>query len=373
MQSYNYSLDVSRLGPRSGRLWQGIAAACQATWAACAAEGFEFNTRRAYSDWVRRYSVWLCLRPRPVAPQSPAEKIADFLRWLAAGQGSRNRPLSQVSLDQARYALLFLYQVVRREPVGDIGIIPVAKRPKTLPHVLSPAQVEAVLGAIKDGPFARYGLMARLLYFTGARICDVLNLRVQDLDWRNSEVVFRAGKGRKDRRVLLPCSVMPEIKEQLSYARRCFDEDRKAGIPVGLPRPVFHKSPRYGFAPAWYWVFPSPGHCLHPDHGHKVRWRIHEGSLQRAVAAAAESVGLAGVCTPHRFRHACATHLHERGVSIRHVQEQLGHESVETTQIYTHVELRDPRLRGAIEALAAPLAVRELRPAAVHGLPEVAA
>jgi integrase len=354
MKGYSYSLDMSRLGLRDGRCWQSIMAARDAVWAGCAAEGFELNTRKEYSAWARRFSVWLLLRPKPEKEQSPAEKIRDFLLWLANGQGDLRRPLSQVSLDQARHALLFLYQKIRRQDVGDIGLIPVAKRPKTLPHVMSPDQVRALLEALEDGPFARYRLMARLLYYTGARIVDVLNLRVQDIDWRNSEVVFRHGKGGKDRRVLLPCAVMPDLKAQLRYARTLFDSDQRDEVPVALPRPVYNKSKRYGFAPAWYWVFPAPGRCLHPDTRETVRWRITEKSLQRAMREAAEKIGLLGVATPHRLRHACATELLRSGVDIRQVQEMLGHESVETTQIYTHTDLRDPRMRAAVDRLALP-------------------
>lgn len=348
MQNYFYQVDVSRLGPKS---CAAIRNTTDAVWAACSAAGFELQTRKSYAAWARRFSAWLFLRPKPPAEQVPAEKIRDFLMWLANGQGM-NRPLSQVSLDQARHALLFLYQKVLRQEVGDIGLIPVAKRPKTIPHVLTPAQVSALIGAIQDGPFARYSLMAKLLYVTGARIKDVMGLRIQDLDWRNSEVIFRHGKGGKDRRALLPCWIMPELREQLRFARRRFDEDAKLQIPVALPRSLFNKSPRYGFSPVYYWVFPAPGYCEHPDIGHTVRWHITEKSLQRAVREASERVGLLGLATPHRLRHACATELLRTGVDIRTVQELLGHESVETTMVYTHTELRDPRLRAAVDRLA---------------------
>lgn len=347
MESYNYSLDTDRLTPKN---WADLDAVWNAVWAGCAAQGFELNTRKEYARWAKRFGLWLWLRPREVVLATPAEKIRGFLFWLADGQGI-NRPLSAVSLDQARHALLFLYQKVRLEPVGDIGLIPVAKRPKTLPHVMSPEQVERLLGALVDGPAAPYRLIAELLRVTSARICDVLNLRVQDIDWRNSELIFRRGKGGKDRRVPLPCALLPMLKTQLRYARALYDRDQAAGIPVALPPSVFNKSPRYGFAPLWFWVFPAPGHCQHPDHKHTVRWRIHEGSVQRAFRAAAAKTGLQGLATPHRLRHASATQLLDGGVPIRHVQELLGHESVETTMIYTHVEIRDPRMRSALDQL----------------------
>jgi len=354
MQDHHYKLDVARLGQRQ---WQAIREVRAATWAGCAAQGFELNTRKEYAGWARRFAVWLYLRPRPVAEQNPAEKIRDFLCWLAAGQGI-GRPLSQVSLDQARHALLFFYQKVRAMPVGDIGVIPVAKRPKTLPHVLTREQVNAVLAAIEDGPFARYRLMARLLFYTGGRIVDVMGLRVQDIDWRNSEVVFRHGKGGKDRRVLLPCAVMPDLKAQLRYARTLYDADVRADVPAALPTSLWNKCPRYGFAPCWYWVFPAPNRCMHPDHRHLCRWHVHPKSLQRAMREAAEKVGLLGLATPHRLRHACATQLLDGGASIRAVQELLGHESVETTMIYTHTDIRAPQVRAAVDRLAAPSAAQ---------------
>ena len=352
MQNCSYQVDPSRLGPKSVEAVRNTSAA---VWAACAAAGFELATRKGYAAWARRFSTWLLIRPAPASIQCPAQKIRDFLIWLANGQGV-NRPLSQVSLDQARHALLFLYQKVRSQDVGDIGLIPVAKRPKTLPHVLTPEQVHALIATLKDGPFARYSLMAKLLYATGGRIVDVLSLRVQDLDWRNSEVIFRHGKGGKDRRALLPCALMPEIREQLRYARSCYDADQRSKVPAALPISVHNKCSRYGFAPAWFWLFPAPGHCQHPDLGHTVRWHIHQKSLQRAVREAADKIGLLGVVTPHRLRHACATELLRTGVDIRSVQELLGHESVETTMIYTHTELRDPRLRSAVDCLSLPVA-----------------
>lgn len=348
MEPTQYRLDSSRLGRRS---WDSINAGYDATWFACQAEGFQLTTRRAYAQWVRRYSIWLLLRPRPANKQSNAEKIRDFLLWLAGGQGIK-RPLSSVSLDSARHALLFFYQKARLEEVGDIGIIPVAKRPKTLPHVMSPEQVRRLIAAIEDGPHAPYRLMAKLLYYTGGRIVDVLNLRIQDFDWRNSEVVFRCGKGKKDRRVLLPCSVMTELRAQFKRARLVYDLDQAARVPVALPTSVYNKCPRYGLAPGWFWVFPAPNRCEHPDHGHVCRWRIHEKSLQTAVRAAAEKVGLLGVAHPHRLRHAYATELLRLGVDIRAVQDLLGHDSVETTQIYTHATIRAPNVRAAVEMLA---------------------
>lgn len=329
-----------------------VAKVVRDTWQACRAEAFKIGTRRAYSDWARRFTLWLMYRGHTLGDVSPAEKIRGFLIFLANGQ-ERKRCLGGTSLKSARHGLLFFYAKVIREPVGDIGLIPVAKRPHLLPRTIAPEDVKRLLGALEAGPWANYPLMGQLLYATGGRICDVLRLRINAIDWRNSEVMFCDGKGAKDRRAGLPCALIPALRRQVEFARRINALDLEAGIPVKLPEAVFNKTPSYGLAPGWAYLFPAANRCRHPDHGYPVRWRLHEKSLQNAVRAAAKKVGLFGDVRPHMLRHCCATQLIEAGADVRAVQDQLGHESLETTQIYVHTSIRTPRMRAAIESITA--------------------
>lgn len=239
-----------------------ILAEAQRTWLALQVRRDAVDTRHAYSSWVRRFGCWLCLHGRLHASAEPALKIREFLIWLADGQGIKRR-LSAVSINQARHALLFYYQQVRRGPVGDIGRIPTATRPKLLPHVLSRAEVQRLLSSVESTPAAPYRMMVALLYHTGVRINDLLRLRIKDIYWTNSELL-----------------------------------------------------------------------------------------LQAAVRRAAQRAGLFGLVTPHKLRHAYASHLLAEGADIRAIQETLGHESLETTQIYTHTDIRSPQFRSAIERLS---------------------
>lgn len=332
-----------------------IETALAAITPAMRAEAMQYTSIKSYRDWARRYCTWLCTHaPEDIRPATPAEKIRAFLLYIAAG-GENGRPKSATSLDQARHALLFFYQKVRREPVGDIGLIPVAKRPTLLPDVRTPEEVAKVIAAVEDSPTIPYRLILRLLYYTGGRINDVLRLRLKDLDWRNSEVVFRSGKGRKDGRGVLPCTIMTELHAQATRAYHLWRLDRASGIPAELPDPVYNKSPRWGYSWGWYYLFPAPAPGLNPLQKIRNRWHVDPRYIQRAVRAAAQRVGLEGVLTPHKLRHVYATELLRDGVDVRTVQELLRHTDVKTTEIYTHTAIRSPGTMAAINRHATRL------------------
>ncbi len=306
------------------------------------------GTERSYCMWVRRYGLWLALAPAARLQPDATGRVTAFLQQLVTGPS----PRSGVTVKQALNALVYFYKSVRREPLGRLGEIPRPKVAVRLPHVLSRGQVRDLIGAVVDTEHYPFRLICRLLYHTGMRISDVLDLRVQDVDWEQAEIVLRAGKGDKDRIVPLPRSLMPELRAQTERVKLQWQRDQLERVPVALPPSVYNKCPRYGLAWPWYFVFAAPGRCRHPRLGHLVRWRLHDNTLQTAVREAAGRTGLLGVATPHRLRHAYATHLLESGVDIRAVQDILGHADVATTMIYTHPSTRGVHVRASVEALA---------------------
>lgn len=347
-----YQNPLDALGPKQR---EQVLDEARRTWLALQVRRDSVDTRHAYAMWVRRFGCWLSLHGRAHAASEPAIKIREFLVWLADGQGELRRRLSGVSINQARHALLFYYQHVRRVPVGDIGRIPVAARPKLLPQVLTRDEVWRLVAATESTPAAPYRLMVALLYHTGVRINDLLRLRIKDIDWPNSELHLRAGKGAKDRRVPLPSAVIDSLRRQVEIAKNAWAVDQRDGVPASLPDGVWNKARSYGFSVHWYFVFPSATRCMHPDFGHLCRHHLQPESLQAAVRRASKKAGLFGLVTPHKLRHAYASHLLAEGADIRAIQETLGHESLETTQIYAHTDIRSPQFRAAVARLSSPV------------------
>ena len=181
-------------------------------------------------------------------------------------------------------------------------------------------------------------LFAQLLYGTGMRITEGLQLRVKDIDFEQRTIVIRAGKGGKDRSVMLPLTLVPALRDQLARARVLWSTDGEAGRSgVSMPGALDRKYPRAGASWAWFWVFPQTDHSVDPRSGVVRRHHMYDQTFQRAFKRAVERVGVNKPATPHTLRHSFATHLLQAGYDIRTVQELLGHSDVSTTMIYTHV------------------------------------
>jgi len=96
------------------------------------------------------------------------------------------------------------------------------------------------------------------------------------------------------------------------------------------------KYPEYKFAWQWAWVFPAHWPCKNPRTGERVRYRMHEANVQRAIREARRKIGV--MVLPHELRHAYATHSLDRGVNLKALQEAMGHAQIETTIGYCHAD-----------------------------------
>jgi integron integrase len=226
-----------------------------------------------------------------------------------------------------------------------------AKRPTRLPVVLTRDETRAVLGQLTGVP----RLVALLLYGGGLRVLDALRLRIHDLDFARMELLVRHGKGGKDRRTVLAAAAKPALLAQLEAIRPTFARDRAGGVGASLPEALARKYPSAATTWGWQYVFPAARPGADPRDGVVKRHHLNPSVVQKAVAGAARRAGVVKHVTPHVFRHAFATHVLEDGYDIRTLQELLGHSSVETTMIYTHVLNKGGRgVRSPLDNLGGP-------------------
>jgi integron integrase len=284
------------------------------------------RTEETYVGWIRRF-IFFHDKRHPA--EMGGDEVGRFLTHLAV----KGR-VAASSQNQALAALLFLYKEVLRQDIGWLKDVVRAKRPRRLPVVMTREEVKQVLSHMHGTP----RLMALLLYGSGLRLMECLRLRVQDIDFETNQITVRSGKGGKDRVTVLPTVIKDALKQHLQKARRLHEQDIARGAGwVELPDAVGRKYPNAGREWAWQWVFPATRTYVAVENGQRRRHHLHETVLQRAVKDAVLRAGITKRISCHTFRHCYATHLLEDGYDIRTVQKLLGHKSVQTTMVYTHV------------------------------------
>jgi integron integrase len=296
------------------------------------ARHMSLRTEKTYIHWIRRYIKFHRFRhPREMG----GPEVEDFLTNLAV-----KNQVSASTQNQALAAILFLYRDVLEIDLPWLVDVIRAKRPQRLPVVLTREEVRQVLERLSG----TQRLVASMLYGSGMRLGECLQLRVKDLDLSRRELLIRDAKGQKDRITVLPDSLIPQLRSHLEYVKLGYDTDRNENHPgISLPFALRRKYPNAATSWAWYWVFPSPSFCLDAYSHELVRQHLHPQNIQRAVKLAVRATGITKPASTHTFRHCFATHLLEDGYDIRTVQELLGHSDVKTTMIYTHVLNRGGR------------------------------
>ena len=195
--------------------------------------------------------------------------------------------------------------------------------------------------------YTPYDLVLKLLYGCGLRLFECLNLRVQSFNFDDGVLTIHDGKGKKDRTVPLPQSIMPELLAQLDRVRKLHRQDMASGYAGVFLDNLLEK--KYRNAPkelVWQWFFPAKAVTTLAESQERRRYHLHERHVQKAIRAATRRASLTKRVSSHTFRHSYASHLLQANYDIRTIQELLGHSDVRTTMIYTHT-IRSRTLKEA--------------------------
>ncbi|RMD67611.1 recombinase XerC [Candidatus Pacearchaeota archaeon] len=240
--------------------------------------GFSPMTIRNYTFFVRKF---LENAGKPAAELDESD-VRLFLANLVDTKSRSTLMLASASLK------FFFNEILGKRIEG----LPTPKREKKLPEVLTREEVQALLNAVKR---KKSRLIISMLYSTGMRVSELVNLKVEDLNLSERSGWVRAGKGAKDRLFVLSDALAEELEQYLK------ERNKSNGYVFSDDKPL---TPR---------------------------------NVQKIIKKARVKAGINKKVTPHTLRHSFATHLLEQGTDIRVIQTLLGHSSLTTTQIYTHI------------------------------------
>lgn len=262
------------------------------------------NSVDAYVRDVEKLRQYLELEKLPASPQQVTTRILrDFLTWLGSlgmEATSQARTLSGI---KAFYRYLIMEDLLTIDPTDTLDA---PKTGRKLPDTLSYPEIEQVLGAIDLGTpeGTRNRAMLEVLYSSGLRVSELTGLRLSNL-FADQGFVRVTGKGNKERLVPIGRDALKHLGFYLQGVRAHLD--------------------------------------IKPGHEDTIFLNKRGSGLSRVmvfniIKSAAASAGIQKSISPHTFRHSFATHLIEGGADLRAVQEMLGHESITTTEIYTHLD-----------------------------------
>jgi len=254
--------------------------------------GMSVRTQETYLHAATQLVRYIGKSPDEISP----EELRSYFVYL-----TNEKKAARASITIALCGIKFLYEQVLHQDWQRFDLV-FPRKEKKLPVVLSVEEVRRALAAVKRPP---YRVCLSTLYACGLRLQEGLHLQVKDIDSSRMQVHVRGGKGSKDRYVPLPERTLEMLRQHW----------------------LTHRDP--------IWLFPA-----RDERGMGERWAVKpmcESGVQRAWQVAVRENGLHKPATVHTLRHSWATHLLEEGVSLRLIQVWLGHSSLKTTAIYTHL------------------------------------
>ena len=283
------------------------------------------NTYKTYSLWVRDFAQYLKDKP-PEAVEATDAK--EYLTYLAV-----KRKVSASTQNQAFNSLLFLFRHILKVEYQMENEVVRARKTRYIPVVMSRNEVDRVISKL-DSP---YDLACKVLYGCGLRLFECQNLRVHCFNLDERVLTVHDGKGKKDRTLPLPESLLSEIGEHLEKLHVLHEQDLREGYDgVFMPAALGQKWKSAAKEFPWQWFFPAKTLTFVPEENEKRRYHMHATEFSQQIKWAVRKAKLTKRVTAHTFRHSFASHLLLANYDIRTIQEMMGHSDVRTTMIYTH-------------------------------------
>jgi site-specific recombinase XerD len=248
---------------------------------------FSKSTLKTYTTFIQRFLEFQKDQLNTITNRS----IEIFIEQQIAGKNYA------VSTHRQCVSALKHFAALHRFPELEADRISSPRKNKYLPVVLSKEEVIDLLRATRN---LKHRAIFALLYSSGLRVGEAISLKQKDIDIDRRQIAIRAGKGRKDRFVVMAESFIPLLLNYLGTYR---------------PQTYFIESPQGG--------------------------TYSSSSIRAALHHACKLANIRKKVTPHTLRHSYATHMLENGIDLRHIQSLLGHARPETTMIYTHVTQKD--------------------------------
>ena len=264
--------------------------------------GYSHKTIKAYVSCLRAFVKY----HNPRHPRQLTENdVRNYLLHLIIEEEHASATVNQVF-----NALRLVYVDLYKKPFV-IGSLPRPKREKKLPDVLNEGEVKRLFVSVDN---LKHRTMLMLAYASGLRVSELVRIRIEDIDGERGLIHIRDAKGKRDRFTVFPESLRAQL---LAYWKQY-----KLGTS------------------GWLFV------------GQTTDRHLSERSIQAVLERALKAAGIEKPVSMHTLRHSFATHLLERGTDLRYIQELLGHQSVKTTEIYTHVSNRIlGRIRSPLDFL----------------------
>lgn len=247
-------------------------------------KGYSPSTLSTYKTFFTKFLCYFNLRELLSIQK---DEIEGFLYKLIVKE-----KLSESAQNQFINAIKFYYEQVENQPRTYYDMQR-PKKNKTLPNVLGKEEIKRLLSSTKN---TKHRAILSILYSSGLRIGEIVNLRVEDIRSKEGYIFVNKGKGKKDRRTLLS-------KKLIDLLRVYYVEYKPD-----------------------YWLFEG-----------QTGGQYTISSIRKFFRKAIQRARINPWATPHTLRHSFATHLLQQGVSLRHIQNLLGHSSSKTTEIYTHI------------------------------------